>query len=31
MATEDVDAIIREGTQMTVETDAPVTVRKQIG
>ena len=31
MATEDVDAIIREGTQMTVETDAPVTVRKKIG
>ena len=31
MATEDVDAIIREGTQMTVETDEPVTVRKKIG
>ena len=31
MATEDVDAIIREGTLMTVETDAPVTVRKKIG
>jgi hypothetical protein len=31
MATEDVDAIIREGTQMTVETDSPVTVRKKIG
>jgi hypothetical protein len=31
MATEDVDAILREGTQMTVELDAPVTVRKKIG
>ncbi len=31
MATEDVDAIIREGTTMTVETDAPVTVRTKIG
>jgi len=31
MATVDVDAIIREGTQMTVETDAAVTVRKKIG
>jgi hypothetical protein len=30
MATEDVDAILREGTQMTVELDAPVTVRKKI-
>jgi len=31
MATEDVDAIIREGTQMTVELDSPVTVQKKIG
>ena len=31
MATEDVDAIIRAGTQMTVELDSPVTVQKKIG
>ncbi len=30
MTTEDVDAIIREGTPMTVETNAPITVRKQV-
>ncbi|MGW8283643.1 MAG: hypothetical protein ACWGON_10115 [Gemmatimonadota bacterium] len=30
MATQDVDAIIREGSQITVVTDAPVTVQKQI-
>jgi len=30
MTTEDVDAILREGSPITVETNAPVTVRKKI-
>jgi hypothetical protein len=30
MTTEDVDAILREGSTITVETDAPVTVRKKL-
>jgi len=31
MTTEDVDAILREGSPITVETNAPVTVRKKVG
>ncbi len=31
MATQDVDAVIREGTQITVVTNAPITVQKKIG
>jgi len=30
MTTEDVDAILREGSPITVETNAPVTVRKKV-